>query len=454
MYYSKKAARLIAIYSLAAVLVMGAFLVKAERRSAALERAAEVGYDHAFTELSTAVGELDAALKKSLCAASPSMVSTVCAAGYAHCAAASQAIASLPCGAIELEHTAAFLSRTGDYMFYLSRKAAGGEGLTQEEREALRAMSEGASQVSGALSEMTAQLLAGSISASQLERTEDAVADAEASLTGAGIVSGVKAMEDELPELPTLIYDGPFSQHLQRAQPRLLEGLAEVDEDGARRAAAAFFGGREEDWRYICYRAEPVPVYVFSSQYGNEVRTVEITACGGKVLYFGSARESAEGGVAPEEALRTAAAFLENHGYPSMTPTYHQAEGGELVASFAFEQDGVLCYPDLIKVTVALDTGEVVGMEAAGYVMCHAQRDLGDIAFDTEEKIAALSPYLTCLSHRPALIPTEGKNEVLCEEYTCKTPDGRHALVYLNAQTGREQQILLLLESESGTLTV
>ncbi len=454
MYYSKKAGRLIVIYSLAAVLVMGAFLVKANRRSTGLERAVAIGYDHAFTELSTAVGELDATLQKSLCAASPAMVSTVCAEGYAHCAAASQAISSLPYGAVELEHTAAFLSKTGDYMFYLSRDAARGGVLSEEEREALQTMSKSASQVSAALSELTARLIAGEISTSELEKAEGAIANAEDSLVDTGFVGSFKALEDDLPELPALIYDGPFSEHIQRAEPRLLTGLPQVDEDGARRAAAEFLGMREGDPEFRFYRAEPVPVYVFTVQHANEVRTVEVTARGGKVIYYGTARESAEGNVSPEAALRAAEAFLKNHGYESMTPTYHQAEGGELVASFAYEQNGVICYPDLIKVTVALDSGEVVGMEAAGYVMCHGTRELGTLAFDPEEKISALSSFLTCVSHRTALIPTEGKNEVLCEEYTCETRDGRHALVYLNGETGREEQILLLLESESGTLTV
>lgn len=454
MVYSKKTGRLIIIYSLAAVLVMGAFLVKSKKESEALSRTVAIGYDHAFTELSTAVGELDETLRKSLCASSPAMVSSVCAQGYAHCAAASQAIASLPYGAIELEHTAAFLSKTGDYMFYLARAAAKGGELSEEERQALETLSKSATQVSAALSELTARLIAGEISTRELERAEGAIADAEDNLVDTGFAGSFKSMETELPEMPTLIYDGPFSEHIQRAEPKLLEGLAEVDEDGARRAAADFLGIPDDDLTFRLYRAEPVPVYVFTAQHQNEVRTLEVTASGGKILYFGTAREGVEGDMDAEAALRVAEAFLQNHGYESMTPTYHQSEAGELVASFAYEQDGVICYPDLVKITVALDTGEVVGMEATGYVMCHGKREPGTLRFDPEEKISALSPLLTCKSHRTALIPTEGKNEVLCEEYTCETKDGRHALVYLNAETGQEEQILLLLESESGTLTV
>ncbi len=454
MVLSKKAGRLIVIYSLAAVLVMGGFVWKARRESAALSRALAIGYDHAFTELTTAVGELDATLQKARCAASPAMVSTVCAQGYAHCAAAGQAIASLPRSNLELEHTAAFLTKAGDYLFYLARSAAGGGALTQEEREALGKLSESAAQVSGALGELAARLIAGQISTAELEKAEADIAGAEDKLVDTGFAGSFKALEDELPELPALIYDGPFSAHIEQAEPRLLQGLADVGQDEAARAAAEFLDVPSDALTFRHVREKPVAVFVFTCQGGNEVQTVEVSRAGGRIVYFGTARESGEGQTTAEQALERAAAFLEEHGFAGMTPTYHQAEAGELTASFAYEQDGVICYPDLVKVTVALDTGKVVGLEAGGYTMCHQPRALGSARFDTQAAAETLSPWLTVRSHRPALIPTEGKNEVLCEEYLCETPEGKHALVYLNAETGREEQILLLLESESGTLTV
>ena len=454
MVLSKKAGRLIVIYALAAVLVMGVFVWKAQRESAALSRSLAIGYDHAFTELTTAVGELDATLQKARCASSPAMVSTVCAQGYAHCAAAGQAIASLPRSDLELEHTAAFLSKAGDYLFYLARSAAGGGALTEEEREALGDLSESAGQVSGALSDLAARLIAGEISTAELDKAEDAIADAEDSLVDTGLAGSFKALEDELPELPALIYDGPFSAHIERAEPCLLKGLEEVGQDAAAGAAAEFLDVPSAALTFRHVREAPIPVFVFTCQSGNEVQTVEVTRAGGRIVYFGTARESGEGQMTADQALERAAAFLEDHGFGGMRPTYHQEEAGELTASFAFEQDGVICYPDLIKVTVAMDTGKVVGMEAGGYTMCHQRRALGGMAFDTEKAVSGLSPWLTVKSHRPAVIPTEGKNEVLCEEYLCETAEGKHALVYLNAKTGQEEQILLLLESESGTLTV
>lgn len=454
MSFTKKTGRLIIIYSLAALAVMGVFLYRADRERDDLQRTLTVGYDHAFSELTEAVSSLDTSLQKTLCAASPSMVNAVCSEGYAHCAAASQAISSLPYGNIELEHTAAFLMKTGDYLNYLSRQAARGEALTQEEREALEAMSKSASQVSDTLSELSARLIAGAISASELERAEDQIAKAEDSMVDTGFAAGFKNMETELPELPALIYDGPFSQHIEKANPKTLEGLEEIGEEDALRAAAGFLGADVGELNILYLREDDVPVYVLTRQHGNEVQTVEVTKKGGHIAYFGTVREAAEGSVSPDAAVNKALEFLKNHGYEHMTPTYYSAEGGELVANFACEQDGVLCYPDLVKVTVALDTGEVCGLETGGYTACHCARDLPTPTVDPEEAARNLSPLLTVESTRLALIPTPGKNEILCHEFKTVTPEGRHVLVYVNAQTGEEEKILLLLETDSGTLTV
>ena len=67
-----------------------------------------------------------------------------------------------------------------------------------------------------------------------------------------------------------------------------------------------------------------------------------------------------------------------------------------------------------------------------------------------------MSPSLTVLSQRLALIPTSGQNEVLTYEFQTRAGEGDDAqkiLVYVNASTGAEEQILLLLETPEGTMT-
>ena len=78
----------------------------------------------------------------------------------------------------------------------------------------------------------------------------------------------------------------------------------------------------------------------------------------------------------------------------------------------------------------------------------------GDTVIDAQTAQALVDDSLTVLSHQLALIPTGGEYEVLCHEFKCQAQDGTHVLIYVNAQTGKQQHILLLLEAENGTLVL
>jgi germination protein YpeB len=137
-----------------------------------------------------------------------------------------------------------------------------------------------------------------------------------------------------------------------------------------------------------------------------------------------------------------------------MVKSYEIIDGNRLVVNFAYTADSVICYPDLIKVYVALDNGKIVGFEAQGYVMNHIKRDIPAVEISETDARSKVSPHLTVLSHQLAIIPTTGKNEVFCHEFKCENGDGSHYIVYVNAVTGAEEKILILLEDENGTLTV
>ena len=78
---------------------------------------------------------------------------------------------------------------------------------------------------------------------------------------------------------------------------------------------------------------------------------------------------------------------------------------------------------------------------------------------DEAEARSHLSPHLTVQGEgRLALIPTTQQTEALCYEFSCtgdpggdsETPD--QVLVYVNVQTGLEEQILILMQDDLGVL--
>ena len=114
----------------------------------------------------------------------------------------------------------------------------------------------------------------------------------------------------------------------------------------------------------------------------------------------------------------------------------------------------VVLYPDLVKVGVALDTGSVVFFDARGYLMNHQEREFSAPMLTDTTAREILSPSLTVQSQNMAVIPTSGQYELLCREFICQTPDGMHVIVYINAETGIEENLLMLIENENGTLAL
>ena len=135
-----------------------------------------------------------------------------------------------------------------------------------------------------------------------------------------------------------------------------------------------------------------------------------------------------------------------------MEPTYYLKQGGAVTINYAYKQDNVTIYPDLIKLKIALDNGQVLGMETSGYLNNHTERTIVTPKISMEEAKESLNKKLELTSEGLAIIPTEWKTEIFCYEFKGKV-DGTDFLVYINTETGEEEDILVIVETPDGILT-
>lgn len=444
---------LTASFLAAAFAVTGGFAVQAHMRAESYRQLLDSGYRHAFTELTTAAGELESALRKTTYATTPALFSELCAQTYAKALAAQSALGELPYGNIELEQTASFLAKAGDYAMAMARDTKRSEVCTPEHRETLRGLSDAASTLASTLRGLQADLDAGAIGPEDLEAVQSRLsAITEEGQLPAG--STFQTVEADFPEVPSLIYDGPFSEHLSSRTPKMLEGLPQVSQEQAQAAAAAFMDLRPDLFLLESDGEGDLPTWGFSALVDGGELYVEVTKQGGQVLQVISSRPVTETALTRDEGRQAAADFLARKGYQDMAPSYSITRDGVLTVHFAPVIEGVYCYPDLVKVGVALDTGSIVSFEAKGYLMNHGARTIPSPAVTKEEARAQVDGSLTILAHQLALIPTEGEYEVLCHEFKCQDQSGSHVLVYVDAADGQQERILLLLEDESGTLVI
>ena len=440
MMKTKTAVRVISLLS-AGLVCLGAASRTSARAAASAERELRYRGDQAFSELCDAAESLDAALKKTLYAVTPGMTVQLCAEAYSRAQTAAAALSALPFPMQELERTAAFLSTAGDYTASLMRRCGGGEALTGEDLNNLRALSAGAGLLSENLRQLRADLADGLVGA-------DAAAALEAGLPS--LSDSFLQMEQEFPELPVLVYDGPFSSDVTERSPRMTEDAGDIDENAAVLVAAGFLGVRSNLLRCEGAADGRIPVWRVTS---GDV-TVSVSRRGGYVVQAIAARTPTRSVFSEKDALAAARAVLSRGSFPKMAESYHIVQANAMTVTYCAVQDGAVCYPDMVKVTVAMDDGELLRYDAEGYLTCHTRRDLPAPVMTPEEAAGRVPEGLTLVKQGLAVIPSAGTAELFCRELVCQTEEGEHYLLYFNAVTGAQERILILLEDETGTLAL
>lgn len=437
---------------LIAVVTLGVFAYGSYKRAEILENTAAMNYQHAFSELRTGLSEMDTALQKSIYVRGAEAESAVCAEIFSKAMTAQMALGVLPFSTQELEQTAGFISRVGDYAFAMTRQAANG-GLTDEQRESLRSLSDTATLLSQNVSQMQADMSDGLLTMDELLQSEARLDELEDEQLPQRLSDGMKQMESEFPETPSLIYDGPFSEHLKQQSPKMLENRDSVSQAEGRKIAADFLGTAEGRVYPNGACEGTMPAWYYSARVQDNEFTLAVSKQGGEVIGFVGSREPGGGDLSTEQCVENARRFLERRGFSDVAESYYIRQGNVVTVNFAFEQDGVICYPDLIKVGVAADTGGVCSYEARGYLNCHHERELPEPAVSEEQALEMVAPELEVTGSRLALIPTN-TDEKLCYEFVCRTEDEREYIVYVNAVSGEQEKVLILLEDENGSLTV
>lgn len=430
----------------ALVLVLGIYAIRNYTQAESYRLQVEHNYQRSLSDLNDYVNNIRASLNKGIYANTPPMISNLANNLWRESAGAKSSMGQLPVSELQLENTYKFLSQVGEYALCLSKKTTNGETMTMQEHEQLIQLSQLSQGLSDHITQMRSQLDDGTL---QLNTTQAAIQANSKGMEMSSLSDGMTDAEESMVDYPTLIYDGPFSDHIMNRTPKRTQGEAEVGREEARAKAAGFLGVDAGQIVDAGDEDGTMPSYGF--MHGDV--SISITKQGGLLCYFINPRYAGEIVMTQEEAVKTAQSYLEKNGIRNMKDSYYMTSDGICVVNFAYMQDDVILYPDLIKVGVALDTGEIVSFDARGYLVNHTQRDLPSPKYSFENAKAVVSPYLAILDYRKALIPMPSGSEELCYEFHCKSSSGDEVLVYVNTQTCMESQILLLLYTDGGILT-
>lgn len=354
-------------------------------------------------------------------------------------------LSALPLSHIAMSDTLKFCNQLSEYAMVLALSVAAGQPLTEQETAELVSLESQCALLTGQFATARETMVAESLrltarpgvfyaEAQAAQRPLEQVADPDSGM-----------------DYPSMIYDGAFSDARHYGSPKAL-GEGRIDQRQAMEAARAFVG--EERVRSV--EAAPDSGGALAS-YGVKltlndgvVLNAEVTRQGGKMLWMVPEHAAFEPGWTLEECAEAARDFLLDRGYGEMEANHYQVYDGLAVINFVAVQDGVLLYPDLVKVQVRMDTGEVVGLEANNYLMNHTERTGLSPALSGEQALEKASSRLEAGQARLCVIPYR-EGERLCYEVPGRY-EGREYRVYIDAITGEEAEVLMMVDSVGGRM--
>lgn len=417
-------------------------------------QASENEYNMAFYELVDYVDDVENYLAKSLISGTPQYEAENLTYVWREANLAQSYLARLPIESNELANTAKFLNQVSDYSFTLSRKNIYNEALTEEELANLKELHRYSVELKNTLNQLSTDINEGKISWGELTKKGSNVFAQQVSNISKDSFSN---LEENFHEYAGLIYDGAFSEHMTNPERKGLTG-EDIDEEKAKEIAKSFIG--EDKLGEITSNGltqnANIDSYDFIVNIKNEKDAkawISISKKGGHVVFMNYNRQVEVENISQEKANEIGKNFLDSKGFKNMKATYFTKQSGIVTINYAYEQENVTVYSDLIKVKVALDNGEILGIETTGYLNSHYERKFNEIKVTKEKAKEFLNNDLEVLSEGLAMIPTEYQTEILCWEFKGKV-ENKEFLVYINVETGKEEDVLIILDTPNGTLTV
>ncbi|EYE89791.1 germination protein [Fervidicella metallireducens AeB] len=400
------------------------------------------------------VENLQVALSKATVTASPRQSLILFGEIWKESSAAQDKLNALPITHVAISQTSKFLSQVADFSLALVRANNRGQELTDEEWKNVEKLKDFSGYLSMQLKALQQEVSDGKIKWGEIKHKGRKLFAGNIQNTVDVKFEGIAS---EMQQYPTLIYDGPFSENVLNIKPRILSEK-KITLEEAKKIAAQVIGKEkvQETSLYSNKTGEKIPCYAIAVKIKGRKDSdinIDISKNGGKVIYMLDSREVKEAKIKMKDAIEKGTKFLEKLGYKDMIPTFSLRYDNVAVINYVYVKNKVVVYPDQIKLKVALDNGDIVGIESQHFLIAHYDRKIQSPKITLKDAKKSVSNRLNIKNIRLCIIPMESLREVFCYEFYGDY-NGEKYIIYINAFDGEEERILKILETPNGELTM
>lgn len=399
----------------------------------------EASYQRSFYDVVEQVNNMDLNLSKTLATKDSASMQGYLMDLAINSELAESNIQQLPLKDENKYYTAKLINQIGDYAKYLNKKLANGEKLSKEELSTLSRLYNANLSLKDTLYKSLSNMDK-DFTFSSLENESDNF-----------FLQNLGELQNLSVEYPELIYDGPFSDSVDRKEIKGLP-LSETNEAGAQDEFVKIFG--KYGLTDVAVQGETqgtIMCFNVTAQVNDDNLFAQISKRGGKLIMFEYAGSCQEVNYLEDSAKEEAENFLISQGINNMKAVWCNLDNNVYTFNFAYEKDNIICYSDLIKIRVCAETKMVIGFEATSYYTNHTERLVPTATISENEAKEFVFDELVIQNSRLALIPIGTSSEKLCYEFECEK-DGQTFYVYIDAINGKQVEMFKVVESSDGKL--
>ena len=355
-------------------------------------------------------------------------------------------INNLPINHSAVVDASEFLNKTTNYYYSL---VTSDKKITNENKKDINEIYEACDKIYQKLDEMNSEIQYGNEDYDWVENSNVFMANEYTKIDNT-----FKALNEEVNEYPTFIFDGPFSDAINQNKKISLSDKIITKVEGIK-IVNELIGGDIE----VSYNSDmnsSIECFVYSYEISGVKYYAYVSKRGGKIISINSnydADETANRVVSIKQAIEIGKEYMQKMGINNMEENYYETNGNVITINYAYETNGVTCYPDLIKIKVSLTNKRVVGFEATNYYSNHKQRIFDKDILSRKEVLNLVNKDFDITRVRLAVIPTNTEEEKYCYEIKGKYND-EIFIIYINAKTGHEEDILKVIEANESILTM
>lgn len=237
--------------------------------------------------------------------------------------------------------------------------------------------------------------------------------------------SGMGDLTSSSIDYPSMIFDGPFSSALETTNVLGLPEKEVTQQEAYDYLKNVVYKNRDVKINFERETNGDISTFDYSVEIDGKSFDVQVSKRGGMLITVSGYAEGGDPIMKKEQGVEMAKTFANNIGFENMESVWAELNENVVYVNLTSVQNGIILYPDMVKVKVDLTSQEIIGFEAVNYALNHIKRNF-EFNVPVEQAESLLGFDYNILETNKAIIKLDSGKEVAVYEFITERIDGNY----------------------------